>query len=64
MKYVYTRQAGILGFPDDRYGICLNQDIWDHVVVSLAYLYDDYDRTDIDTKDKRNTVYAQLAIEF
>lgn len=64
LKYVYTKQAGILGFPDDRYGICLNQDIWDHVVVSLAYLYDDYDRTDIDTKDKRNTVYAQLAIEF
>jgi hypothetical protein len=65
LKYATSDEAGaLLGFPEDRYGIALNQEIFEGVIVSLAYLNDDFEDDDIDGRDDRDVVYSQVAIEF
>jgi hypothetical protein len=65
LKYASTDEAELLGLPEDRYGICLNQDIFEDVVISLGYLQDDYDEDkDFEGRDERDLVFAQIAIEF
>jgi hypothetical protein len=65
LKYATSDEAGaLLGFPEDRYGIALNQEIYEGVIVSLAYLNDDFEDDDIDGRDDRDVVYSQIAIEF
>ena len=58
LKYASSDECGDI-IPEDRYGICLNQDIFEDVIVSLAYLNDEYEND-----DEADIVYAQLAIEF
>jgi len=53
-----------LGFPETRYGITLNQELFEAVIASLAYLHDDYETNDIHNRDDRDVVFAQIAIEF
>ncbi|MBW1678041.1 MAG: LbtU family siderophore porin [Deltaproteobacteria bacterium] len=71
LKYAGSDEAGYLGFPEKRWGICLNQELFEEVIVSLGYLYDDYESDDVYTKDDINyvrdtkdLVFAQIAIEF
>jgi len=64
LKYAGSDESEHLGFPEDRYGIALNQEIFESVIVSLAYLNDDFEDDDIDGRDDRDVVYSQVAIEF
>jgi len=64
LKYAGSDDSKALGFPEKRYGLCLNQEIFDDVVVSLAYLNDDYESDLAGDLDKRDVVFGQIAIEF
>ena len=64
LKYAGSDEADQLGYPEERYGICLNQELFDSVIVSLAYLNDDFEDNDVDNRDDRDVVFAQIAIEF
>ena len=71
LKYAGSDEAGFLGLPEKRYGICFNQELFEEVIVSLGYLYDEYESDDVYTKDDTNyvrdtkdLVFAQIAIEF
>ena len=64
LKYAGSDEAGSLGFPEKRWGICLNQELFEEVIVSLGYLYDEYEHDDVDERDERDLVFAQIAIEF
>ncbi len=64
LKYAGSDEADQLGYPEERYGICLNQELFDSVIVSLAYLNDDFEDDDVDNRDDRDVVFAQIAIEF
>jgi hypothetical protein len=64
LKYAGSDESEHLGFPEDRYGICLNQELFESVIVSLAYLSDDFEDDDIDGRDDRDVVYSQIAVEF
>ncbi len=64
LKYAGSDESEHLGLPEDRYGVCLNQEIFESVIVSLAYLNDDFEDDDIDGRDDRDVVYSQIAIEF
>ncbi|MCK4728491.1 MAG: LbtU family siderophore porin [Desulfobacterales bacterium] len=72
LKYAGSDEAGSLSFPEKRYGICLNQELFEDVIVSLGYLYDEYENDDVYTnkagesgdRDTRDLVFAQIAIEF
>jgi hypothetical protein len=63
-KYAGSDEADQVGFPEERYGICLNQEIFEPVIVSLAYLNDNYHNTDVDGRDSRDVVYGQISVEF
>jgi len=58
LKYASSDECGEF-IPEDRYGICLNQNIFEDVIVSLAYLNDEYVND-----DEADIVYAQIAVEF
>jgi len=64
LKYAGSDESDQLGFPEQRYGIALNQEIFEGVIGSLGYLYDDYENEDVDGRDDRNTVFGQIAVEF
>jgi hypothetical protein len=53
-----------VGFPEERYGICVNKVIFDSVTASLAYLHDEYKDTDVLSRDERDVVFGQIAVEF
>jgi len=59
LKLAGSDEAGALEIPEDRFGLCLNQEIWEGVVGSLAYLHDEYE-----SDDERDVLYGQIAIEF
>jgi hypothetical protein len=63
-KYAGSDEADQLGFPDERYGICLNVEVFEPVIVSLAYLNDSYDDVDVDGRDSRDVVFGQISVEF
>jgi hypothetical protein len=62
LNYAGSDEGELAGAPETRYGICFNQDIFEDVVVSLGYLNDEYE--DVDPRDDRDLVFAQIAIEF
>lgn len=64
LKYAGSDEAEALGFPEDRYGINFNQELFEGVTASVGYLHDEYEDADPDDRDERDTVYGQLAIEF
>ncbi|MDY6952169.1 MAG: LbtU family siderophore porin, partial [Thermodesulfobacteriota bacterium] len=59
LKYAGSDEAGALEIPEDRYGLCLNQEIWEGLVGSVAYLHDEFE-----SDDEREVLYAQIAVEF
>lgn len=63
-KYAGSDKAANLGYPKTRYGLCLNQQIHEGVVASVAYLYDDYYTDDADDRKDSNLFCAQMAVEF
>lgn len=64
LKYASSDESEGLGFPEERYGLCLNQEVFEGVTVSLAYMNDDFEDADVDGRDDRDVVLGQLAIEF
>lgn len=64
LKYAGSDESDQLGYPETRYGVALNQELFDAVIASLAYLHDDYENNDIHNRDDRDVVFAQIAIEF
>ncbi len=64
LKYAGSDETGALGFSESRYGICLNQEIFDGVVGSVAYFRDDFHSDDTDGRDDRDVLCGQVAIEF
>ena len=64
LKYAASDEAEDLGYPETRLGICFNQEIFEKVTASVAYLHDEYEDYDIDDRDKRDVVYGQIAVEF
>ncbi|MFV9691478.1 MAG: LbtU family siderophore porin [Desulfobacteria bacterium] len=63
-KYAGSDKAANLGYPKTRYGLCLNQQIHEGVVASVAYLYDDYFNEDRYNRKDSNLFCAQMAVEF
>ncbi|OCC14972.1 hypothetical protein DBT_1458 [Dissulfuribacter thermophilus] len=53
-----------LGLPERRYGINLNQELFEGVTLSLGYIHDQYHDIDIDKRDERELLYGQMAVEF
>ena len=64
LKYAGSSDCGGLGLPEDRYGINFNQEIFDNTILSVGYMYDEYDDNDADGRDTRDLVFGQLAVEF
>jgi len=64
LKYAGSDETEALGFPEDRYGIGFNQEIFDGVTGSVAFFRDEYHRGDADGRDDRFTALGQIAIEF
>ena len=64
LKYAGSNDCYLLGYPGDRYGINFNQEIFDDTVLSVGYLYDEYDNDDADGRNTRDLVFGQLAVEF
>jgi hypothetical protein len=64
LKYAGSDDCSALGFPRDRYGINFNQEIFDNTIVSVGYLYDEYEGDDALDRNTRDLVFGQLAVEF
>jgi hypothetical protein len=64
LKYAGSNNCEMLGFPRDRYGINFNQEIFDNTVLSVGYLYDEYEGDDALDRNTRDLVFSQLAVEF
>ena len=64
LKYAGSNNYGVLGLPRDRYGINFNQEIFDNTVLSVGYLYDEYEGDDALDRNTRDMVFSQLAVEF
>ncbi len=68
LKYAGSDETEALGFSRKRFGIGFNQGIFEgdigSVTGSVAYFRDEYHADDADGRDKGNSVYAQIAIEF
>jgi hypothetical protein len=65
LKYAGSNDCYALGFPRDRYGINFNQEIFDNTVLSIGYMYDEYDDDNTDEeRNSRDLVFGQLAVEF
>ncbi len=63
-KIAGSHDAEALGFPEKRYGLNLNQDIFEGIVMSLGYIHDEYEDNDIEERDDRDLVFGQMAVEF
>jgi len=64
IKYAGSNDCEYFGFPKDRYGINFNQEIFDNTILSFGYLYDEYDKSDVEDRDSRDLFFSQIAIEF
>jgi hypothetical protein len=64
LKYAGSDETEALGFPEDRYGIGFNQEIFEGVIGSAAFLKDEYHNGDADDRDDGYTALGQIAIEF
>lgn len=64
LKFAGSDETEMLGFPCDRFGFGLNQEIADGVTGSFAFLKDQYHNGDVDGRDDGYTVLGQIAVEF
>jgi hypothetical protein len=65
-KYAGSDEAEGLGIPQIRYGVALNQEIFDNTIFSMGYLHDTFDDDLLDngTEDERHSLFTQIAVEF
>jgi hypothetical protein len=65
-KYAGSDEAEGLEIPATRFGVAINQEIFDNTILSVGYLNDKFedDIFDNGTEDKRQTFFSQIAIEF
>jgi len=63
-KYAGSDETEALGFPEERYGIGFNQEIFEGVTVSVACFIDEFHGGDANDNDDGNTVFGQIAVEF
>jgi len=65
-KYAGSDEAEGLTIPETRFGVALNQEIFDATIWSIGYLIDEFDDNVFDngTEDDRQTLFTQIAIEF
>lgn len=67
-QYAGSDETGGLGFPESRYGVNLNQEIFKNVVASLGYAHDEYHDGTLDDEDRemddRDIVFSQVAVDF
>ncbi len=66
-KYAGSHKAP--EFPKSRFGICLNQEIYDNVIASFGYIHDEYsnyapEEDGDEVLDKKDFLFWQLAAEF
>jgi hypothetical protein len=64
LQYAGSDDCGFLRLPRDRYGINFNQEIFDNTVLSVGYLYDEYEADDDLNRNTRDLLFTQLAVEF
>ena len=65
-KIAGSDEAENLSIPETRFGVVLNQEIFENTILSAGYLNDDFE-TDIfdnSTEDQRSTLFTQIAIEL
>ncbi len=63
-KYAGSDDAGDFGFPERRFGIGFNQEIYENVMGSIGFFRDEFHSDDVDNRDKRNIAFGQVAVEF
>ena len=63
-KYAGSDETEGLGYPEDRYGVGLNQEFFEGVTGAIAYFHDEYHGDDVDDRNDRDVVFGQIAVEF
>jgi hypothetical protein len=65
-KIAGSDEAENLSIPGTRFGVVLNQEIFDNTIWSAGYLSDDFEKDIFDnsTEDQRSTLFTQIAIEL
>jgi hypothetical protein len=65
-KYAGSDEAEGLEIPETRWGVALNQEIFDNTIFSVGYLHDTFEDDILDngTEDTRQTLFTQIAVEF
>ena len=65
-KIAGSDEAEDLSIPGTRFGVVLNQEIFDNTIWSAGYLNDDFEKDIFDnsTEDQRSTLFTQIAIEL
>ena len=65
-KIAGSDEAENLSIPGTRFGVVLNQEIFDNTIWSAGYLNDDFEKDIFDnsTEDQRSTLFTQIAIEL
>ncbi len=64
LKYAGSYETEALGFPEDRYGIGFNQEIFECVIASAACFRDKFHEGDANGNDDGYTVFGQIAVRF
>lgn len=64
VKYAGSDDGGAFELPKRRYGINLNQEIFDDTIFSLGYMYDYMHADDHAGRDSRDLLFSQIAVEF
>lgn len=65
-KYAGSDEAEGLEIPETRFGVALNQEVFDNTILSVGYLNDKFGDNILanGSEDKRQTLFSQLAVEF
>ncbi len=69
VAFKYAGSTKVPDFPKNRFGICLNQEIYDNVIASFGYIHDKYPNYDPEgdpdeVLNKKDFLFWQLAAEF
>lgn len=64
LKYAGSDETERLGYPEKRYGLGFNQEIFESVTGSVAYFRDKFHSDDADNRNDSDFLCGQLAIEF
>ncbi len=62
LKYAGSDDTAALGYPEKRWGLAFNQEIFNGITGSVAYYRDDFHSGD--TRDDRDVLCGQVAVEF